>query len=303
MNKAKTIRRAMLKYPKATTAEIAQKCGCTTQNVYNVRSKVKMQNKAAGYPSLNQPQKLMLTTSQVSIADKLGIPLEDVAKAYMKTRDFKLADKLHPLTKAWASRNPWFGADQARTAHALMVHAKLMKKKINPTSASYFRRIDASMQYYNVTNDTPTTVHLPFDVPKVGTEVGGLTLTKGKDSMYKWVRNDLLKKDNKANGYHDRFLDAVAGAAVAGMEQVKDGDEELKAINLLFPKVKEDMVNHPPHYTVGGVETIDFIEAKGLNYHLGQVIKYVSRAGKKGDALQDLQKARWYLNREIARVE
>jgi hypothetical protein len=64
-----------------------------------------------------------------------------------------------------------------------------------------------------------------------------------------------------------------------------------------------DMVNHPPHYTVGGVETIDFIEAKGLNYHLGQVIKYVSRAGKKGDALQDLQKARWYLNREIARVE
>lgn len=115
----------------------------------------------------------------------------------------------------------------------------------------------------------------------------------------------LAKKENKANGYHDRFLDAVAvaGAAVAGMEQVKDGDEELKAINLLFPKAKEDMVNHPPHYTVGGVETIDFIEAKGLNYHLGQVIKYVSRAGKKGDALQDLQKARWYLNREIARVE
>ena len=113
----------------------------------------------------------------------------------------------------------------------------------------------------------------------------------------------LAKKENKANGYHDRFLDAVAGAAVAGMEQVKDGDEELKAINLLFPEVKEDMVNHPPHYTVGGIETIDFIEAKGLNYHLGQVIKYVSRAGKKGDALQDLQKARWYLNREIARVE
>ena len=48
MNKAETIRRAMLKYPKATTAEIAQKCGCTLQNVYNVRSKIKMQNEAAG---------------------------------------------------------------------------------------------------------------------------------------------------------------------------------------------------------------------------------------------------------------
>jgi hypothetical protein len=64
----------------------------------------------------------------------------------------------------------------------------------------------------------------------------------------------------------------------------------------------KDMVNHPPHYMAGGIETIDFIEAKGFNYHLGQVIKYVSRAGKKGDALEDLQKARWYLDREIGRM-
>lgn len=113
----------------------------------------------------------------------------------------------------------------------------------------------------------------------------------------------LAKKENKANGYHDRFLDAVAGAAVAGMEQAREGDEEIKAINLLFPKVKEE-VNHPPHYTVGGIEVIDFIEAKGLNFNLGNVVKYLSRAGEKdSDPLQDLQKARWYLNREIARVE
>ena len=64
-----------------------------------------------------------------------------------------------------------------------------------------------------------------------------------------------------------------------------------------------NMVSHPPHYTVGGIEVIDFIEAKGLGYNLGNVIKYVSRAGKKDDYLQDLQKARWYLNREIGRVE
>lgn len=62
-----------------------------------------------------------------------------------------------------------------------------------------------------------------------------------------------------------------------------------------------DLVNHPPHYKTGGIETIDFIEAKGLGYHLGNVVKYVSRAGKKdgNSLLQDLEKAQWYLQRAI----
>ena len=66
-----------------------------------------------------------------------------------------------------------------------------------------------------------------------------------------------------------------------------------------------DIINSPSHYTDGGIETIDFIEAKGLNYHLGNVVKYVSRAGKKDPAkkLEDLKKARWYLEREIGRVQ
>ena len=68
-----------------------------------------------------------------------------------------------------------------------------------------------------------------------------------------------------------------------------------------LPKVK-DMVNHPPHYTVGGIETIDFIEAKQLPYNLGNVVKYITRAGHKGNQKQDLEKAQWYLNREIERV-
>ena len=63
-----------------------------------------------------------------------------------------------------------------------------------------------------------------------------------------------------------------------------------------------DPVNSPDHYKAGGIETIDYIEAKELNYHLGNVVKYVSRAGKKGGRLQDLQKAQWYLTREINRV-
>ena len=62
-----------------------------------------------------------------------------------------------------------------------------------------------------------------------------------------------------------------------------------------------DNVNHPPHYKVGGIETIDFIEAKGLSYHLGNVVKYIARADSKGNREEDLLKARWYLNREIAK--
>jgi len=60
-----------------------------------------------------------------------------------------------------------------------------------------------------------------------------------------------------------------------------------------------DMVNRPPHYTQGGIETIDFIEAKDLNYNLGNVIKYVVRSGLKGTRIEDLKKAKWYLEREI----
>ena len=60
-----------------------------------------------------------------------------------------------------------------------------------------------------------------------------------------------------------------------------------------------DPVNHPDHYKVGGIETIDFIEAKKLGYNLGNVVKYLTRADHKGNRKQDLEKALWYLNREI----
>jgi len=63
--------------------------------------------------------------------------------------------------------------------------------------------------------------------------------------------------------------------------------------------VTTDTVNHPPHYKVGGIETIDFIEAKGLDYHLGNVIKYISRSDHKGNKKDDLLKAQWYLTRAI----
>lgn len=73
--------------------------------------------------------------------------------------------------------------------------------------------------------------------------------------------------------------------------------------NKPLPPADKDMVNSPDHYTHGGIETIDFIEAKDLGYHLGNVVKYVSRAPHKGRQIEDLKKARWYLDREIERLD
>jgi hypothetical protein len=82
--------------------------------------------------------------------------------------------------------------------------------------------------------------------------------------------------------------------------QYKDPAMKLLA-ELDVAEKKLDLVNKPPHYTTGGVDTLDFIEAKDLNYRLGNVVKYVVRCGKKNtDPVQDLEKAMFYLKREIA---
>lgn len=65
-----------------------------------------------------------------------------------------------------------------------------------------------------------------------------------------------------------------------------------------------DPVNHPTHYMAGRrFEPIEVIVDWELTYCLGNVLKYVSRAGRKGDAIEDLKKARFYLNREILRLQ
>lgn len=60
-----------------------------------------------------------------------------------------------------------------------------------------------------------------------------------------------------------------------------------------------NLVNHPTHYQGKDIEAIDVIESFDLNFCLGNAIKYILRAGKKGDKKEDLEKAVWYLNREI----
>ena len=61
-------------------------------------------------------------------------------------------------------------------------------------------------------------------------------------------------------------------------------------------------VDHPPHYTAGNIEAIDVIEDWKLSFCEGNAVKYIARAKHKGNELQDLEKARWYLDRAIARL-
>ena len=71
------------------------------------------------------------------------------------------------------------------------------------------------------------------------------------------------------------------------------------------PKLKKEMVNHPKHY--GGkdnpYEAIKVIEAWNLGFCLGNTIKYIARAGKKDATIQELEKAKWYLDREIEKLK
>lgn len=70
-------------------------------------------------------------------------------------------------------------------------------------------------------------------------------------------------------------------------------------------QIQNDPVNHPSHYTDGKIEVIDFIEDKKLNFHRGNAVKYISRAGKKDPTKEkeDIKKAIWYLQRDVQRME
>lgn len=66
---------------------------------------------------------------------------------------------------------------------------------------------------------------------------------------------------------------------------------------------KDEDIHSPKHYTQGSIEVIDFIEDQDMDFTLGNAIKYLSRYRFKGSGLADLKKARWYVDRLIAREE
>ena len=106
-----------------------------------------------------------------------------------------------------------------------------------------------------------------------------------------------------------RKLTGIAKTPSSGGKQSKPPSnrklrmqEQAQIINITMEEPEADMVNHPPHYTAGGIETIDFIQAKLTpeefrGYLRGNILKYSSRAGLKGDAAEDLGKMVWYANK------
>lgn len=62
-------------------------------------------------------------------------------------------------------------------------------------------------------------------------------------------------------------------------------------------------VNHPEHYNRGKIECIDVIEDWKLNFHLGNAVKYISRAGAKDNEIEDIEKAIWYLQRYVEKLK
>lgn len=67
--------------------------------------------------------------------------------------------------------------------------------------------------------------------------------------------------------------------------------------------MKDDEINHPAYYTKGSIEVISAIEDWKLEYHEGNVVKYIARAQHKRSRIVDLKKAAWYLNRRIKMLE
>lgn len=87
------------------------------------------------------------------------------------------------------------------------------------------------------------------------------------------------------------------------LEHEKKINEERERVKqLAVSEMKQsDTVNHPPHYNTGKIEVIEFIEDQKMPYHIGNVVKYLARAGKKDPrrTVEDLRKAQWYLARAI----
>jgi hypothetical protein len=73
----------------------------------------------------------------------------------------------------------------------------------------------------------------------------------------------------------------------------------MKASGVKYPSA----IDHPAHYTAGRIEVIAVIDDWKLSFCLGNTVKYIGRSDHKGKKLEDLKKARWYLDHEIQQLE
>lgn len=135
---------------------------------------------------------------------------------------------------------------------------------------------------------------------------------KGRPAVNCPACRDLLNKPKKKVPPKDKQSEKVVESApVISKTETTESDIRVDAFKDLYadvvttdkkPDSISNAIDHPSHYNRGKIEVIDFIEDQGLSFHLGNVIKYIARAGSKGDKLEDLKKAQWYLDRYINEV-
>lgn len=121
-----------------------------------------------------------------------------------------------------------------------------------------------------------------------------IDLVRG-DGFRRWRIRGKVKGEDNSEGL---YADSEAAYELTADDYVRPQDAPVKSSN-------SDPVNSPSHYTTGTIEVINFIEDKQLNYHRGNAVKYIIRSGikDKDKEVEDLEKAIWYLRREIERLK
>lgn len=153
----------------------------------------------------------------------------------------------------------------------------------------------------------PSKIRLPLD----NTPIAVLCGACGKHSLYQaqeevlWDDFEVWQQSSIAPSFGAGLSELVrAGEAGENNRMEAIIDSILGLGNSILDKADAlDMVNHPPHYTQhpSGVECIEIVEH--MPYNIGAATKYLWRCGLKGDEIEDLRKAAWYVNREIERRE
>jgi hypothetical protein len=120
------------------------------------------------------------------------------------------------------------------------------------------------------------------------------------------MSNKKMTKEFKAarfvnKGQSDAVIAKKLGMTIKAVAAIRNGIGKTKKETPII--TVSNMVNSPAHYTHGGIETYDFIRAKELSYELGNVVKYVTRAPYTGNYVDDLKKARWYIDAAIRKFE
>jgi hypothetical protein len=129
-----------------------------------------------------------------------------------------------------------------------------------------------------------------------------------KEKETHWDKEPGMIKEHSSD-----FYDAQWASAEENKRRLDATNEALKCESLTweptfadkyareFLSKLNDPVSHPAHYTTGKIECIEYIEDKGLGFHLGNAVKYITRAGKKSPdkKIEDLRKAMWYIDRYI----